>query len=1429
MKETTLLDSAVFQLTPTRTRCELLISSGGVTEKLASGLLKPFLLHLKTAEEQIEKGGYSIVLEVASGDEKSWFTKGTLQRFVRFVSTPEVLERITTIEIEIIQIEESISVQCNEASLAVVEKPPKSNANGSTEGKNMMVDLNLERTIVPFKPRKELANDTPPVQGENSKVQLLKILESRKIVLQKEQGMAYAQAAAAGFDNEHMADLVSFAEYFGALRLRKSCLNIMEMYKRKQEAGLWLEEMEMSAMEDNSALSEVSFAGTSEFMLNSNSVCQTKIHFASDDPSNINELKQTAGMQGPNGNYTNLSHNRDNGISTTAHVPMGIAGGNENIQQPTMPVWPGQLPQYAQNFQSHMVGSGPPVQGFHGLPVQGIQIGSPYYQSYSGNSYWPQFNPIFHPPQRSDSTVSAGSKHYPTDGTEVGSLGSPRSAPQSQGLTDQGEHSELEKECEVRPLKTSNRRSSNRSGNKHSGMVVIRNINYITSKEHDGISEKSEPESDSDPEIVIDLSEIKHKNEGGFSRKKGSHNKFTESHNSSEKNGKYEESTDNGGEDDNSSWQVFQTCLLKDSESSQNKPKNDSNNAIHANDRASLEPEMDVKIKEHMITENTDMQAIFELEANHGESEIRSRMSQEPWLLPQRGYSTWDEKHAVIGAEREKLSIQKKAVIDDSIVISEQHSEIKLAHTDRQWDTGDNIEHTISRNDDRLHPGIQHGQYLVDDSFMVSTRSAQQEQANIQWKTEINMDSELPSIGKGDCSSNDVPKNNSETSISWEPADLLMVPERNTERDSLGQSWHPAIDNDIQDLVSIVDQKYPDADLNGDVGEKGILKINQSNANVKELPEMKSKEEQLKAAEEALAKKKADTTTRSGKKTKASPLAEAQLRAEKLRAFKATLQKTKKEKEEEDRKRIEDLKMQRQKRIAGRTNSIGSKSTLNSQSSKQQLGKPTTTGKLSLSMQKDRVSTNLSTARSLPRPITKISNEAINRLSSHKSKASGDALSQSVSARVALRKESSNVSKQVQSVAQAKQIPPNMKDNSNQPVQKVSTGKANQLGSNGLNVLKKENKENGSMSNVKKSNNQGLTLQQGTEAGKFKTNGTMPSSTPSDNSDLKKKSAVVRKSPQSVNTTEGSQELHPDLNKKVGKQALPSSGGSNMDNGVENIKSIKSTDGQATSVHNNNCGLQIQGNPQLMKSDSSKVTEIKDHVKVSEQDYDSRVKEDKSTNSGNFSTQKSTFTNVKQPGENKQTTPEALVDDGFEIIKVSEAYRNSLTDVAKSGSPNSKQFVNQQGSLKVSSFVLERCNPEEHDRAPNAPVSSLNDSPSKSFKFCTSNVPATPENGMPSEEVFTPRLNVFGSNDPCVISSTPPSASPDLQSIHKSAPEKFPVADDGKSDPMNSRKRWGNSENSAKGLKRFLMFGRKPRSSMPPSADVVSSLATTQV
>ncbi|CAI0419255.1 unnamed protein product [Linum tenue] len=102
----TSLDYAVFQLSPRHSRCELFVSRNGTTEKLASGLVKPFVTHLKVAEEQVAHAVNSIKLEAGNHrNAETWFTKGTLERFVRFVSTPEVLEMVNTFDAEMSQLE----------------------------------------------------------------------------------------------------------------------------------------------------------------------------------------------------------------------------------------------------------------------------------------------------------------------------------------------------------------------------------------------------------------------------------------------------------------------------------------------------------------------------------------------------------------------------------------------------------------------------------------------------------------------------------------------------------------------------------------------------------------------------------------------------------------------------------------------------------------------------------------------------------------------------------------------------------------------------------------------------------------------------------------------------------------------------------------------------------------------------------------------------------------------------------------------------------------------------------------------------------------------------------------------------------------------------------------------------------------------------
>ncbi|KAL4590318.1 hypothetical protein LXL04_003246 [Taraxacum kok-saghyz] len=237
MKSKTRLDSAVFQLTPTRTRCDLYIIANDKKEKIASGLLNPFIAHLKTAQDQIAKGGYSVFLQPEANSNATWFTKCTVESFVRFVSTPEILERVYTIESEIIQIEEAIAIQGNKDIMIEDQYiKPLVSSEGNKPGHN----ADDEKAIVLYTPGAHETNSSSGKEG-NSKVQLLNVLETRKTVLKKEQGMAFARAVAAGFEIEHVANLLSFAECFGASRLMTACLRYMDLWKQKHESGQWVE------------------------------------------------------------------------------------------------------------------------------------------------------------------------------------------------------------------------------------------------------------------------------------------------------------------------------------------------------------------------------------------------------------------------------------------------------------------------------------------------------------------------------------------------------------------------------------------------------------------------------------------------------------------------------------------------------------------------------------------------------------------------------------------------------------------------------------------------------------------------------------------------------------------------------------------------------------------------------------------------------------------------------------------------------------------------------------------------------------------------------------------------------------------------------------------------------------------------------------
>lgn len=853
MKSSTRLNTAVFQLTPTRTRCDLLISANGKTEKMASGLLNPFLAHLKTAQEQMAKGGYSIILEPAPGSDASWFTKGTVERFVRFVSTPEVLERVYTIESEILQIEEAIAIQSNnEMGLSTAEETPAKPVQ-SIEGGRPLLESDEEKAIVLYKPEAH-----PPevngsaVQEGNPKVQLVKVLETRKSVLQKEQGMAFARAVAAGFDFDHIPPLMSFAESFGASRLKDACVRFRELWKRKHETGQWLE-IETEAISNQSDFSAFNASG---IILS----------------SMANKQKE-------------FSENGKAGIDANADEKPTInqqpASNQEYLQgqfpHPMFPPWP-----------IHSSPGALPV--FQGYPMQGM----PYYPANSGY-FHPPYPPMEDPRQNTGQRM--GRRRHSMDSrdscTDLETW-------EMDGLKGRSQDdAELDRE--------SSRKKASRSGKKQSGKVVIRNINYITANRQNSSGSESQSASNSETDeeggdIEASTSKMKRKSSSRSSKIKESHIRSGDASNSfnMEGTGKMEE---DGGQ-----WHAFQNYLLRGADEED-----------RAVDKGMFAMEKGVRARRRPNTVGDDPlvsngqgageyhQENIEIDKFSGKIARMPKASNDELFISGRVGQSGDGRRFVDG----QINLQsteidcrrggyRRTTTDDFMI----HRQSALTNSPSDSLAVNRFER-VTNNLDRSSSNN-----MDDDSYIVPLRSVSPDEVVTDGRNVIDMDSEFPS-------SYQKSENTFTRAVSYEPDELTLMPERGAENGLIG--YDPALDHEIQAEGASQNKKNKKPATDVKQGSKKLDK------------DRKSK------FMDTSDKKSAGQIIRKGKPSKLSPLDEARARAEKLRTFKADMQKLKKQKEEEEAKRLEALKIERQKRIAARGSSTTGQATLSSQQTRKQL------------------------------------------------------------------------------------------------------------------------------------------------------------------------------------------------------------------------------------------------------------------------------------------------------------------------------------------------------------------------------------------------------------------------------------------------------------------------------------------------------------
>ncbi|KAM3326789.1 COP1-interacting protein 7 [Capsicum chacoense] len=816
MKSSTRLDSVVFQLTPTRTRCDLFIIANDKKEKIASGLLTPFLAHLKTAQDQIAKGGYSILLEPDANVDDSWFTKGTVERFVRFVSTPEILERVYTIESEILQIEEAISLQGNNDSGQGPVEYKEAKPAGNFTGTKSTADVNEEKAIVLYKPGEHQPQTDS--QGENSRVQLLKVLETRKSVLQKEQGMAFARAVAAGFDIDRMKPMISFSKSFGASRLRDACVRFMELWKKKHENGQWVEIEAAEAMANQLDIAAMNASG----ILLSNI---TNKQFDSNS--------EMASVDGNSGERPQLDQQSPNGQQQYQFL------------HPMYPPWAMHSPSST-------------VPAFQGYPMQGV----PYYPAYPGNGH------LYQPP-------------YP--GMEDSRTGvSPPSRKKRQSSDRRESNSDSEEDEEIDGEGShSQRKKGGRSRKNLSGKVVIRNINYITSKAKN--SSDSESEAASGSENDADSEDLEGNGHNLVKKETSRSSKTRRSRTKLQDDGAVCEKEADGGH-----WLAFQNCLLKGNaeqnhadkdgmfameKDARRRPKN-----IVTNDPLAVGAQDDIEMKDRL----SDMHIGAKMSRT-------SRGSNGEVLFSSRGYDNGQglgDQMDMHFTETNGRKLMPRAA-NDEFMLNGRGNQSGLRNS------LDPLAVNAYEHANKLDKASSHD--MTDESFVVPFRSMSLDGIGSDGRTTIDMDSELPSAHQKS-------ENGTAGIMSYEPNVLSLMPERGTEKSS--GVYDPALDYEMQ--------VCNEGSASKDKRKNGVT------SDVKEGSKKSEKDRRSKATVDASDKKRSGGPIRKGKMSKSSPLDDARARAERIRSFKADIQKMKKEKEEADQKRIEALKMERQKRITSR-------------------------------------------------------------------------------------------------------------------------------------------------------------------------------------------------------------------------------------------------------------------------------------------------------------------------------------------------------------------------------------------------------------------------------------------------------------------------------------------------------------------------------
>lgn len=487
------------------------------------------------------------------------------------------------------------------------------------------------------------------------------------------------------------------------------------------------------------------------------------------------------------------------------------------------------------------------VPAYQGYPFHGMHPAQPYYPGWS-----PPGGII---PSKNHKSSRRKEKSFDANGMDTSEEDENTESSDSDAGTDSDNEKEHDKKHSSKGQKYVKKNKK-----KSSKTVVIRNINYITSQRRNGedneISEESSGEA-----LSLDEASIREGVDNAIaSLEKHAHSKAhknkgkQDSHAQNGLNGYAEQDFRNdidanvseGGKATNP-WDAFQNLLMSHEESTSSElPKH------HPGD----------SLDEHFLMKNSN--GGLSHKTSNGLDLESEKIQRQPLttddsvLVIQRGGENGGKAHIVDFANGEGMhSTMKKIVSEDENAMFAQQfrtstlgplqdfsSELSTVKNRKQEDwfivnsSGGSetqgakqlefVNHdSLSYEKDFVQKETTKGADVVDDSFIIESRSTVDEHYMSHWRTDISMDADIDMAPKPENGSPAISRAGISGSV--EPDDLCVVLVRESQES--GASWTPEMDYEVEISFSEADKRSSTVKSNGHAVEDPV--VNGKNANSK--------------------------------------------------------------------------------------------------------------------------------------------------------------------------------------------------------------------------------------------------------------------------------------------------------------------------------------------------------------------------------------------------------------------------------------------------------------------------------------------------------------------------------------------------------------------------------------------------------------------